>query len=110
MLRRRDKYDTSFRIKAFVKNENGDYDEVDNREYWLNDLDYWISVRDEQGTGDLFDDGEWSCPIEVRGLDGIEHALYVAVVDYSGPDGADAESACRIDSDAQRLCIDGAAL
>ena len=109
VLRKRE-YRTSFRIKAFVKNENGDYDEVDNREYWLNDLDYWISVRDEQGTGDLFDDGEWSCPIEVRGLDGIEHALYVAVVDYSGPDGADAESACRIDSDAQRLCIDGAAL
>ena len=41
-LKRLREYRSSFRIKAFVKNENGDWEYADDREYWLNEKNYEI--------------------------------------------------------------------
>ena len=48
IVKRLQNYGSSFRIKAFVKNEQGDYEEVDNREYWFNHKDYniWFYEHD----------------------------------------------------------------
>lgn len=107
---RKIEYDTSFRIKAFVIDDDGEHNEVDSRAYRLNRLPYWISIRDEQGDGDLFNDGEWSCPIEVRGLDDVSYTLTAWVENHNGPDGADANSAVRVETEEKRLYVDGAHL
>ena len=99
---RKKEYETSFRIKAFVNDE-----ETDSREYRLDDLGYWISIRDEKGTGDLFNDGEWSCPVEVEGLDGTDYTLTAWAEDHNGPEGADATGAVRVATEEKRLYING---
>ena len=99
---RKKEYETSFRIKAFVNDE-----ETDSREYRLDDLGYRISIREDQGTGDLFNDGEWSCPVEVEGLDGTDYTLTAWAEDHNGPEGTDATGAVRVATEEKRLYING---
>ena len=63
VVKRLKEYGSSFRIKAFVKNEQGDYEEVDNREYWFNHKDYniWFYGHDVR----LYTDAETSPELEL---------------------------------------------
>ena len=73
-LERLREYNTSFRIKAFIMNENGEFDEVDNREYWLNERDYhfWYEI---EGNDNIFSDGSRTFGFNLDNLEGVEYEL-----------------------------------
>ena len=70
----------SKRIKAFVKNEQGDYEEVDNREYWFNHKDYniWFYEHDVRLYTDAENLPELELSTENLG-DGWENRLDVEI-------------------------------
>ena len=63
VVKRLREYRSSFRIKGFIKNEEGIYDEVDNREYWFNDRDYNIWFYDHDVR--VYTDAEISPELEL---------------------------------------------
>lgn len=73
------------------------------------DEDYFIEIRNWESEGPLFEDGEWSCPIEVDGFDGVQYNLQASVSDHNGPENADTEDVCRIEGEPgnEQLIIDG---
>ena len=74
VLERLLEYNTSFRIKAFIMNENGEFDEVDSREYWLNERDYhfWYEI---EGNDNIFSDGSRTFGFNLDNLEGAEYEL-----------------------------------
>ena len=74
VVKRLREYDTSFRIRAFVKNEDGNPEEVDNREYWLNrkNYDFWYDIS---GNDQIFSDGLRTFGFNLDRLDGVEYEL-----------------------------------
>ena len=71
--------------------------------------DYSIEIRDWESEGPLFEDGEWSCPIELAGFDGAQYNLQASLSDHNGPENADTEDTCRIEGEpgSEQLIIDG---
>lgn len=64
VIRRLREYSSSFRIRAYVKNEEGNYNEVDDREYWFNHRDY--NIWFEQHDLDLYNDNPDAPALELR--------------------------------------------
>ena len=69
-----------------------------------------VEIRDYDTGHRLFEDGVWSCPIEVRGPVALDYSLTMTVPDHNGPQDADVLSACRLEADEMRLYIDGGRL
>ena len=103
-VRRKSDNEIEFSVRAFITRD-GDTAETEQT-YHLNDKPYWVSIRDEQAGG-LFEDStgdfEWSCPIEMRDFDGADYVLTAEVTEHDGPQGADADSACRVESGERKL-------
>lgn len=64
VIRRLREYSSSFRIRAYVKDEEGNYNEVDDREYWFNHRDY--NIWFEQHDLDLYNDNPDAPALELR--------------------------------------------
>lgn len=64
VVKRLQNYSSSFRIRAFVRNEGGGYNEVDDREYWFNHRDY--NIWFEQHDLDLYNDDPDAPALELR--------------------------------------------
>ena len=70
-LKRLQKYDTSFRIRAFAKNENEEYEEVDDVEYRLNErnYDFWYEI---EGSDAIYSDGSRTFGFNLDNLEGVD--------------------------------------
>ena len=71
---------------------------------------FFVEIRDYDAGHRLFEDGVWSCPIEVRGPVALDYSLTMTVPEHNGPQDADVLSACRLEANEMRLYIDGGRL